>query len=168
MPFLQCTRVFVRTLALGWVFFDTFLDDDPWGIYAGRVASIPEYVNEGIYREDDLDDLPTGKIDKVEVCVTDRGNIDRIMLSVKGWRIWLVAAEAYEQMDGSLKLMDWDEQLFLFTDEEALSSIRWENAFGEPTTHHASDVHKGDPSNANRARTPLGNFLDAFFRRWFE
>ncbi len=138
------------------------------GIYPGRVASIPKYANEVIYREDDLDHLPTGKIDKVELCVTDRGNIDRIMLSVEGWRIWLVAAESYEQADGLLNLMEWDEQLFLFTDEEALRSFRWEDVIGERRTKHTSGVDEGDPEKSDQRRAPLDTFLDEFVRRWFE
>lgn len=167
MPFIQCTRVFVRTLKVGWVFFDTELDDDTWGIYADRVASMPEYGNEGIFSEGPLDNLPKGKIDAVEVRLSPFENIERVMLSVEGKRIWLIAADAYEQFDGSLKLMERDEQIFLFTDEKALSTIQWVTSLHEPIIQHSSWDRL---SESMKGWVPLGKFTQFIVtvcRRWF-
>lgn len=169
MPFKQCTRVYIHTLELGWVFFQTMLDYDgeDWGIYAERIVSIPEDYSEGIYRADDLADFSTGRIDAIRIDRSDYENIEMITISVEGKQIWFVAAEAYEQFDGSLKLTRCDERIFLFTDEESLASISWEPLYRQPIAQQAPDEHLGENTIGARLRLTWAQFANTIFRRLF-
>jgi hypothetical protein len=62
------------------------------------------------------------------------------MISIDGRRVWFVGAEAYEEPDGSVRLMCGDESIFVFTEEQSLSSIRWAN--GNPPGNSVSEGTK--------------------------
>lgn len=137
LPFLQCISVYMKLREIGWLEMLSYLNDDYNGMYVKRISEPPGDYEDGIYRSESLAQLPTGVIDDVQVFRNEGDEIERIMISIDGRRVWLVGAEAYEDPDGSVRLVRGDESIFVFTEEQSLSSIRWAN--GNPPGNSVSE-----------------------------
>ena len=125
VPFRQFTTLYARTLDLGWVTFETCEDDGDWGLLAERLSGSPVLVEDGIFRPGDLTGLTRGTIEQVSVVRSASDQIDSVSFRFASSEIILVAAEAYEDSEGTLSFVRGDESIFVFTSKEDLESVRW-------------------------------------------
>lgn len=125
VPFLQLDSLFLKVSGYGWIKVVSYQDDDDCCLLAQRLAEAPSLREDGIFRPDGLRVAPLGAIERVSTTRSTCGNIDSLEFLIDGALVILVAAEAYEDHDGSLHFVRGDESIFLFTDRQALDSLRW-------------------------------------------
>jgi len=70
---------------------------------------------KGIFRERTLDELPVGRISRVEVAVENE-LIDRVTLFIGSCQIQISAGEIYEENDGKLRIVPKDESVLVQVD----------------------------------------------------
>jgi hypothetical protein len=113
--------------------FGTAQDDDEWGIWPKRCAvdegrlKPKDAAPDSFFRTRSMPEFPLGQIVAVTHEKTDRGNIQKITLSVGGREVILKAGEVYRENDGRLKILEWDESVLVFIDPRDYR----ETVFGE-------------------------------------
>ncbi|MEA2464311.1 MAG: hypothetical protein QOJ98_2058 [Acidobacteriota bacterium] len=127
VPVLQLSVIHVTFAANRKIAIQTYQDDDEWGLfYEIPDESILLDLEEGIFRSRDLHELPRGLITDVQIHLNDRGNISRVTLSVGNTTtILLVAGEAYEQTDGTLRFARDDESILVFPSAADEHAVVW-------------------------------------------
>ena len=127
LPVLQLGVIHVTFADHDSIALQTYQDNDECGIFSMVPdAPLSSFLDDGIFRTRDLDELPRGTIEDVQVQLSERGNISRVTLSFgNGTTILLVAGEAYEQMDGPLRFARDDESILVFRSPSDESAIPW-------------------------------------------
>jgi len=101
---------------------DTYQDGDEWGLRITETRT-PAGQCDGIYRERVLD-LPLGIVDAAEVRF-DEGTLAEVTLTIVGAPLLFVAAEFYENNDGTLHLNRCDESVLVFTNLADAAALTW-------------------------------------------
>ena len=116
VPMLQLYKLDIE-LADGLVAVRIAQADDIWGLYLPTQASDlgPDLLGS-IFRARPLSELPTGRIDGVEVAVED-DMVASVDLIVAGRRVSLVTGEVYEEAEG-FRVERCDESILVQVDGE--------------------------------------------------
>jgi hypothetical protein len=101
----------------------TYQNDTHWGLWRRDnqpPSELPSSALDSLYRERILSELPLGVVVSVEVFFDENGDgdISEVQLIINGHTVSLKAAEVYEQVDGSLKIIFDDESILVQVDGE--------------------------------------------------
>ena len=125
IPVIQTNFILLLVEGLDWIQILTHQDDDVFGLFAQKHSAGPAKYKDYPDRTDNLRQLPRDKIHSVSLSFSEIGNIEKITLEFESGPVILVAAEAWEQLDGSLAFLLGDESVCLLTSEEDFQSIDW-------------------------------------------
>jgi len=113
----------------------TYGNDDVWGLSLDPRDRAP-FGLATWYRDSDLSDLPTGRIQHLELHFDARegadGDLIEAELTVEGRRVLLVAAEVIPNWGGAD--ICWAEEcVFVFSDPDVADAINW-----RPSRHYTA------------------------------
>lgn len=101
----------------------TYQNNTHWGLC--RRDNLPpselrSSTPDNIYRERTLSELPLGVVDSVKLFFDENGDddISEVQLIINGHTVSIKAAEVYEQVDGSLKIVFSDESILVQVETE--------------------------------------------------
>lgn len=110
--------------------FATAQNDDAFGLGL-RIGGAGDFPQADGRRHSDLGDLPTGRVERLEVHLDDRDGWDRdvveVQLTVAGRAILIVAAEV-EPTWTEPRYRWGDESFFVFTDPAVADTVAWFDA----------------------------------------
>jgi len=118
IPFQQFFEIGVM-IGGNWHVFYTEQNDDEWGLGIFNrepIIDMDEGKEDGIYRNSELTELPTGRIEEVELEFSDVGNIRAISFDLSSARVKLIAGEVYEDSIGSFSVKFMDESVLMQTE----------------------------------------------------
>ena len=117
IPFLQLRSLYLAFESGGTRVIRLEQTDNSWrhhvhrrGIW--RIAR-RRLRRRGIYWTRTLTELPTGRIESVNVGTDDEGNIAEMSLLMGNNRIIITSGEVYEELDGSLRVVRPDESVLV-------------------------------------------------------
>lgn len=129
-PDVKCLQFFtldLRTPAGQTVRWSTYQNDDLWGLQLTADSFDPDLsrVSDG-YRRREVRELPVGPIGAVELFAdAESGDVLEVHLTVGQTPLLLMAAELYEEWDGSITYVRGDESVLVFTDPVAANAVQW-------------------------------------------
>lgn len=113
----------------------TYQDMTCFGLLLQAGHEPPDRVTDGIFRWRQLPELPTGLVESALVRVEDQWEshplpaatdvLAELALVVGGRELLLLAGEAYETREGSLRWCRFDESVLAFTAPANADAIRW-------------------------------------------
>jgi hypothetical protein len=130
-PSVPCLQLFSLTLDLvGDVRarIGIYQNDVVFGLSVSRdePALVQQGVWDGIYRQRMLDELPTGRVDRVRPFLADvSGDLAEIEITVAGSPVLLIAGEIEETWTDGLKWLWLDESILVFKPPELADKIEW-------------------------------------------
>jgi hypothetical protein len=124
VPCLQFDYLVVRFAGRPLQKVGTYQNDTDWGLcvdpWNGRVPT-----SEGIYRWSDSVELPVGRVEDIDIHVSEQGDIAEVLLSVSGAPLLLMAAEMSETSPTTIRYISDDESVLVFTDPIAADRLDW-------------------------------------------
>ena len=127
-PGVDCLQLLTLHAKLEYrtVAFSTYQDDHAFGLRLDApVLPLDPGSWQGIYRFSDNTSLPTGLLERVSVGRSERGNIREITLTLGGEDLVLLAAEVYEDHDGSLFVCLDDASVLAFRSRQSIAALNW-------------------------------------------
>ena len=131
VPCLQVDPLYLDLESEASIKFITYQNDDTWGLYLSALEKdelITLYAEspDNIFRTRELFELPTGRIEHVEVKRDSNGEITEVLLRIGVLDILLVAGEIYETLDeAGVEFVKGDESVLVFLDPIKASQIPW-------------------------------------------
>lgn len=114
LSFRQLLVLHLRMRDGGTLAFQTYQNNDTWGICMSYPNGEAEESFSGMFRSITLGDFPCGRITGVLPIVDDSGDIVLVEISVHGDTFALLAGEVYERANGKLEVVVPDESVLLF------------------------------------------------------
>lgn len=96
-----------------------------WGLWPS--ASDEDWEQDqwdGIYRWRQVTEVTLGVVTKVQVCLSEQGLVEAVLVSLGQRQFVLVAGEVYEEQ-GGLELVRGDESVLVFPNVQSISAARW-------------------------------------------
>jgi len=130
LPFVQAMVLELVLSRAGRVHVVTWMDEDTECRLLAHPGETLEWSgSEGevsIYRYRRLAEFQRKRIERVDLSVDDAGRILEIRLQVAGAGIHLLAGEVYEGRDGRLTVIEGDESVLIFFNDDARGRTRFD------------------------------------------
>lgn len=111
--------------------FSCVQTDDVWAIWPYLVSGDRQLTadpGEGTFRTRPMPEFPRGMVNRLRIEPEERMNIQEVRMTVDQRQVILRAGEIYENTDGTLSVVDRDESVLVFLNNETYLRL----TFNEP------------------------------------
>ena len=135
LKFVQANVLELRPMDGQTVHISCAQNDDSWTIWPHLVPTheqLTDDAGEGTFRTRPMPEFPRGKVTCFQIDTDDVSSIQEIRVTIDQREVIFRAGEVYENVDGTMSVLDRDESVLVFFDGEAYSGLRFNEAVYMP------------------------------------